>query len=402
MSKEAHAEMTNVKGYFNPNSYRVTVMISEVGLAVELAPQEFILERTSLRKINDPILNRYVGRLLSVETTDKPVPVIKIPVVTHPVPANPGYVVGQGKRDATGRWQPPIAASAPPVPATSASGAPVVSSQGSVMGMTIDEARKRGFIGKQRLVSEDYGAAETDGAPTRGDAIPKIKYSMETVAPMARHSGPLPAELAEGIRPEMAGIIQGLSKAAQADPESVNLGKAAAEKAVREQQGEQGVQAFRQTAKAIKQTAKAAVATVAKAVKPAVAVKPAPKPVVAEPVPPPAPPAPSPIVAAPAPAAPAIAKARRVVAEVLPPAPVEELEEAEVTTDSPLTGGRPPELPSPQVEEPEEPKAKGEKKETIVCPACNKPFPFKSYFIRHAQRAHKDKLQELMQFAAAN
>ena len=386
MSKEAHAEMTNVVGYFNPNSYRVTVMISELGMTVELAPQEFILERASLRKINDPILNRYVGRLLSVETSDKPVRLIRIPQIAQPTPNNSGYSVGQGKRDATGKWQPPVSASQPPTITTTAGGAPVVSSQGSVLGMSIEEARKRGFIGKQRLVSEDYGAAETDGAPTRGDAIPKIKYSMETTAPMARHSGPLPAELTEGVRPELAPVITNLAKAAQADPDAVNLTRKAAEKAVREQQGEQGVNAFRQTATALKKTAKAAVATVAKVVKPVVA-QPAPKPA-------PAAEAPAPIVAAPAP------KARRIVAEVLPPAPIEELEEAE-PAESPLTGGRPPEMPAPQVEEAETPAAKakgekGEKAEEIICPACSKPFPFKSYYIRHITRAHKDRLQELM------
>ena len=56
------AEYTNVKGYFNPNTYRVNVSISELGgMSVQLGPMEFIKERGTNRKINDPILDKYVG-----------------------------------------------------------------------------------------------------------------------------------------------------------------------------------------------------------------------------------------------------------------------------------------------------------------------------------------------------
>jgi hypothetical protein len=71
---------TNVKGYFNPNPYRVNVSISELGCSVQPNTMEFILERGTGRKINDPILDKYVGyRMLSAELSDTPVPVVLIP-----------------------------------------------------------------------------------------------------------------------------------------------------------------------------------------------------------------------------------------------------------------------------------------------------------------------------------
>ncbi|MCX6921814.1 MAG: hypothetical protein NT154_01140 [Verrucomicrobia bacterium] len=72
--------MTNVKGYFNPNPYRVNVSISELGCSVQLNPMEFILGRGTGRKINDPILDKYVGcKMLHAELSDTPVPVVVIP-----------------------------------------------------------------------------------------------------------------------------------------------------------------------------------------------------------------------------------------------------------------------------------------------------------------------------------
>jgi hypothetical protein len=79
---------TNVKGYFNPNPYRINVSISEPGIFVQLNPMEFILERGTGRKINDPILDKYVGyKMLSPEISNKPVPVIAIPRIAAPQPS---------------------------------------------------------------------------------------------------------------------------------------------------------------------------------------------------------------------------------------------------------------------------------------------------------------------------
>jgi hypothetical protein len=360
--------MTNVKGYFNPNPYRVNVSISELGgLSIQLGPMEFILERATGRKINDPMLNTYVGyRMLSPELSNVPVPVVPMPRL---VPTQHSqHVVGQGVRGPNGKWGMPAPGSALqlPEPQVMVQTPPNVSKP-SVAAMSMDEARRRGFVGKTKLVPEDYGAAETDGAPTRGDAIPRIKYSMESAAPMAR-PGALPKELVEQVDPKVAPIIASLEAAAQTDPETVSLGRKAAEEAVAAQQGKEGVQKFRAARQQIK------------------AKTPAAPPVVQTTLPP----APQP--------------RRRIGQVVSPVTPVVSVP-LPVAPESPLMAGRTDELPPPVLEEsqpvepPELPPTAEDRAQggmSFRCAACGKEYPYRSYYIRHIQRAHKDRLAELM------
>ena len=384
MSNESSelATMTNVKGYFNPNPYRVNVSISELGgMSVQLGPMEFIMERGSNKKINDPILDKYVGyKMLSPELSNEPVPVVLIPRMSAPTQSL--HVVGQGVRGADGKWTLPAPGSQPE---QSIAKVPPNVTKPSVTAMSMEEARKRGFVGKVRLVDENYGATESDGAPTRGDAIPRIKYAMESQAPMAR-PGNLPKELVEQVDPKIAPIIAGLEKAAQGDPETVNLGRRAAEQAVAAQQGEAGVKNFRAEKKQVAAKAKIPHATVPPPNRPPVAASARPAPVVQA------------------------SASRRRVAQVVaaplavppPPAPPQPMP---VAPESPLVGGRPGDLPPPVLEEaqpqpaPEPPPTAADRAAggvPIRCNACGKEFKYPSYYIRHIQRSHKDRLQELM------
>ena len=78
MSEKSEQVMTNVKGYFNPNPYKVNVSISELGgMSVQLDPMQFILDRSTGRKINDPILDKYVGhKMLSPELSNRSMSVV--------------------------------------------------------------------------------------------------------------------------------------------------------------------------------------------------------------------------------------------------------------------------------------------------------------------------------------
>lgn len=392
--------MTNVKGYFNPNPYRVNVTVSELNISFPLEPQQFIKIRNTGQKVNDPIFDRFVGaKMLSPELADRPVLVVKIPTVAAPVAVHPGYVVGQGHKDATGKWVPPSAASQPAGAAAGAAAAiaagpesrPIVASNPSIKGMSMEEARRQGYIGKQRLVSEDYGAAESDGAPTRGDNIPPIKYSMEAPAPRARH-GELPKEIVEAVRADVAPVVKQLADAARNNPEKADLSRKAAEEATRQQMGTTGVTMFRRAAQQVRAAAKAIVSQ--------------PKPASAAPVAAPV------AVTAPVPKprgkAVAVVVAGRKVADVLPAPPMEEL--GDPAQESPLVGGA-DDLPAPNLEEQEPPVAaepvsaapvKQVKKtaaqaKQYICPACGKGYPFRSYLVRHVQRTHADRMQELME-----
>jgi len=73
--------MTNVKVTLTRIPIGLTCPISELGgMSVQLGPMEFIMERHTNRKINDPLLDKYVGyKMLSPELSNTPFPVVMIP-----------------------------------------------------------------------------------------------------------------------------------------------------------------------------------------------------------------------------------------------------------------------------------------------------------------------------------
>lgn len=394
MSTETEVLYTHVKGYFNPNSYKVNVSISERGgMSWQLNPMEFIQERGSGRKFNDPILDKYVGcKMLSPELSHAPVPVLLIPRMAAPVQSL--HVVNQGARGLDGKWGLPAPGSQPEQTIVKV---PPSVTKPSVTAMSMENARKLGFVGKAKLVDDNYGAAETGGAPTRGDAIPRIKYAMESQAPRAR-SGQLPKELVEQVDPRAASLIAGLEKAAQADPETPNLGRKAAERAVEAEQGVAGVKNFRVEKKQVSAKAKMPSAV----------------------IPPPS----RSVLEAPKPSVQVVSVPRRRVGQVVASVPQPSATEAPFTagkadlpppvlesspapqppaTEAPLMGGKvglpPPTLEDSQVPEPElSPTAKdrANNKAPIRCGACSEEFKYPSQYERHVLRKHRDRLQELL------
>ncbi len=348
---------TNVKGYFNPNTWPVQIAISELNLSIRLEPMQFILDRRTGKKINDPLLDAYVGpKMLRPEIVDTPIEVVPMPVIAAPVQARPGYVVGQGVRDGDGKWQPPTVAAQPEMPLTAPSGATLVSVRESVHGMTVEEARQRGLIGKPKFVPEDYGAAESDGAPVEGRNIPSIKYSIESKPrAAAAQIGALPEALLQNVDPKMAPILEGMKTAASTEQEAA--------------------------LEPVKMTPKVPNTEIQRRT---VAVPPAP--------------AQSP--------APSVAPAKRRLAQVVVPEHAAEPEPepepaARIATtgpvppspDSPIYGGRFDDMPEPSLMEGrEEP---GRELETI-CAACGKRFKFRSWYVRHVKQAHRDRLSELL------
>src|SRR5712671_6689899 len=107
MNNAAVAEMTNVAGYYNPNNWKVALAVSELNLRLPLDPNEFVRDRTTGQKINDPVLEAYVGpKMLQREIVKEPVPVLRLaplPIRTVDVRSHP---VIEGKKGPDGKWQP--------------------------------------------------------------------------------------------------------------------------------------------------------------------------------------------------------------------------------------------------------------------------------------------------------
>lgn len=333
---------TPIKGYFNPNSYRVNVAISELNIAVQLGPMEFILDRLG-RKVNDPLLDSFVGRkMLSPELSRTPVPLILIPRAAAAVAPDSRHVVTAGVKSKAGKWGPAPASAVPPAVAAPSA------MKSSTVGMPIEEARRRGFVGKPRLVPDDYGSDESGNTPREGSRIPPMRYATESVAPKAA-PGPLPPEFLQEVTAAAAPMLQVLKQAAAAsDPEKVDLDRKAAEQAVQHQQGKAGVQAFR---KEIKQVQPAKVAPPRKLV------------------------------------------GKVVQAKVVPVA---------VAPESPLVGGGRATLPEPEVPEAGQPEDTGhgpavpDTANRHQCGACASSYKVRSQLVRHVQKMHTDQAEALL------
>jgi hypothetical protein len=219
-----NAAMTNTVGYYNGNKWPIHLVISELNVTLRLSPGEYILD-SSGRKINDAFFDKYTKPLqLSKELSKNgPVVLLAVPKVTsaahnhshqHPVRAVTSFT-----EDANGRRVPALPAPAPVAPNLAVN-------TPTHKGMSMEEARRLGLIGKPRVVPEDYGVTDTDGRPVDVSKAPPIKYAIEST-PRVRTDGALPAELTqmdEKLDPTQAAaraqLVGGLQKAAASNVES--------------------------------------------------------------------------------------------------------------------------------------------------------------------------------------
>lgn len=200
---------TNIVGFFNNNRFPVRINSSALEISFELKPGEYLKIRSTGQKVNDPRLRAYVysgGLSIEHAATGTEVPVVPLPrkgatqATQAPRPATPGF---SGSREmpaahkpqpkpalttkqAQGHeTQPHVPGMATPIPENHQ---PVqkpvptkdrIIRQGPVTGMSMENARNRGLIGKQRIVPEDLGveASQADGSRS----LPELK-----IPPMIR------------------------------------------------------------------------------------------------------------------------------------------------------------------------------------------------------------------------
>jgi hypothetical protein len=186
------AATTNVVGYFNNQKFPLHLVISRLGITLEVKPGDFIRDIKG-RKINDPVFDQY--RQLSRETSPTPVPLIAIPVQT-PIPVTSD---GQSVRQVT-EFRMNDRGFREPVMPQPKERAEVPINNPAIRGMSVEEARRLKLIRPVREVPEDYGVNDTDSAmPPRGPDIPVIKEARDMPAPVHKAAQPamLPPELVE-------------------------------------------------------------------------------------------------------------------------------------------------------------------------------------------------------------
>ncbi len=201
---------TNIVGFFNNNRFPVRINTSALEISFELKPGEYLKIRSTGQKVNDPRLRAYVysgGLSIEHAATGVQVPVVPLPrkgatqATQAPRPATPGFsgsrempanlAKPQPKPALTAKQaqgqepQPHVPGMATPIPENHQ---PVqkpvptkdrIIRQGPVTGMSMENARNRGLIGRQRIVPEDLGveASQADGSKS----LPELK-----IPPMVR------------------------------------------------------------------------------------------------------------------------------------------------------------------------------------------------------------------------
>jgi hypothetical protein len=187
---------TRVIGYFNPHDWPVYIEVSELGLRITLEPNVYIKDLQG-NFYNDPIFEQYVSdKGLSRTTGHKDVPIRYAP---RPVRSErPAHAVTQAAtfvRDRQGTTLPVY--NTPPTPPPE-----IPVNKNPVLGMSVETARRLGYVGRPRLVPEDYGLTDSSGAPITKN-LPPIKFSVEsppriqTAAPVAPVEPVEPANVQE-------------------------------------------------------------------------------------------------------------------------------------------------------------------------------------------------------------
>jgi len=190
MNTATPTETTRTVGYFNSHSHPLHVVISKYGMTLELQPGKYV-EDTKGRKINDPFFDGY--KLLTKETSETPVPMIRLGV---PRAVENQRYDGHSVRQVTEFTHDARGVRRPVMPQRGLIPAPP-ENQPSVRSMSVEEARRLGLIRRTRAVPDDYGVADTDGAPPQGIPPMKLATDLPPANPASTSTG-------SGIRRPMA------------------------------------------------------------------------------------------------------------------------------------------------------------------------------------------------------
>jgi hypothetical protein len=186
---------TKVVGYFNNNRWPVIISISAVNVNLTVSPRvpgrndNYVIDRDTGKKINDPLLERFVGPdMLSRETSKTEVPLLLFPrPVQHVTDAHQHGVASSNQviKDSRGIVQDSsfdgVIARNTGVPG----GGPSNSGH-SVATYTVEEAVKKRIFRPVIIPDDSNAPKETDGQPARGDNLPPLMVARDATPAEAR------------------------------------------------------------------------------------------------------------------------------------------------------------------------------------------------------------------------
>lgn len=152
----APGSRTKIKGYFNPNQWPVHISNNATGLSLTLNNRNEYIVNAEGRKINDPILEQFVGaNQLSREIGTEDIEYTLLPSRVLRESSSYGFAgVQTVSHTPGGNPIMPRAISAGPTPEASAS---------PIGGMSMEEARKRRLIKTTARVEIDAGIEDREG-----------------------------------------------------------------------------------------------------------------------------------------------------------------------------------------------------------------------------------------------
>ena len=171
---------TKTIGYFNPNRWPVIVNISAVNVNITVPPKGYVTDRDTGKKVNDPLLEKFVGAdMLARETSKTDVPAVLFSRPTPPANDAHHRSVGASNnvvKDSRGivkdqSFDGAIALNTGQPDTTTPSH--------SVKTYTAEQAVKKGIF-KPIIIPDDSKAPqETNGQPSRGDNLPPLLHARD-------------------------------------------------------------------------------------------------------------------------------------------------------------------------------------------------------------------------------
>jgi len=171
---------TKTVGYFNPNRWPVIVNISAVNVNITVPPKGYVTDRDTGKKVNDPLLEKFVGAdMLARETSKTEVPAVLFHRPVAPVNDSHHRVVGSSSnvvKDSRGI-----------VKDSSFDGAIAMNTglpdtttpTHSVKTYTPEQAVAKGIFRPIIIPDDSKAPQETNGQPSRGDNLPPLLHARD-------------------------------------------------------------------------------------------------------------------------------------------------------------------------------------------------------------------------------